>query len=181
MSLTESDFRARYPNASEATVRRCRETGVFADSTAGPVSLPSPAPKRPPNGKETAPKRPPAPKQSESREQQALIKWWDAACEDYELEPFDLMAFPLQGARTARNGARMKAEGMRAGTLDMFLAVPAGDYSGLWIELKAGKGRASPAQKSAIERLNQRGYLAVLCVGREEAQATIEEYLKWMA
>lgn len=88
-----------------------------------------------------------------------------------------LMAFPMQGGRSPRNGARMKAEGMRKGLPDMFLAVPKRGMSGLWIELKRPSGRASPEQVAFLEDLNRAGYCTFICYGFDQAKSAITNYL----
>ena len=120
---------------------------------------------------------------SESREQQALMKWWDAWHKSQALHRNLLMAFPLQGARTPRNGARMKREGCRKGTPDMLLAVPRGGCHGLWIEMKApdqlntSDGGVSEEQWDILHALNGQGYLTALTYSFGQAQDCIIKYL----
>jgi len=104
-------------------------------------------------------------------------------CKAWELPESLLMAFPLQGSRTPRNGARMKAEGMRRGTPDMFLAAPSGQAwgsgprNGLWIEMKSADGKQSPEQKAMAEVLKAQNYQYELCHSPEEAIQAISWYL----
>ncbi len=123
---------------------------------------------------------------SESRSQQAVIKWWSVKCREFRIAENLLMAFPLQGVRTVRNGARMKAEGMRRGTPDMFLAVKEGCLSdmwypkarpGLWIELKTPKGVISPHQNNMLALLTEQGFATAVCRSFDEAEKTIGRYL----
>lgn len=116
---------------------------------------------------------------NESKSQQALMQWWRIAHRGLGI-PYEelLMAFPLQGARSPQNGARMKAEGMRKGTPDLLLAVPRGGYSGMWIELKTLDGRVSEEQKAMLARLIGSGYHAVIARGWDQARQEIESYLK---
>lgn len=120
---------------------------------------------------------------SESREQQALMKWWDAWHKSHALHRNLLMAFPLQGARTPRNGARMKREGCRKGTPDMLLAVPRGACHGLWIEMKAPDqlktpdGGVSEEQWDILHALNGQGYATALTYSFGQAQDCIIKYL----
>lgn len=115
---------------------------------------------------------------NESAIQRSLMTWWDAAHKGLNVRRELLMAFPLQGARTPINGARMKAEGMRKGTPDMFLAVPRGHYGGLWIELKTLTGRLTSEQHTMLCLLIGAGYHAVVARGWDQARAEIETYLK---
>lgn len=116
--------------------------------------------------------------ESESSIQQRLMKWWRVAHRTLGVtDERLLMAFPLQGARTPRNGARMKAEGLRAGTPDMLLCVARGEYHGLWVELKKEGGKASDEQKAALIAFREQGYQAFLCIGYAQAENAIKDYL----
>ncbi len=114
---------------------------------------------------------------TESQEQQELIKWWALVCGTHKIPERLLMAFPLQGARTKQNGARLKAEGMRAGTPDLFLAVPRGKYHGLWVEMKTAKGVLSDAQKLMLADLDVQHYAAFACYSFDQASELIVKYL----
>ena len=114
---------------------------------------------------------------SESQLQQAVIKWWHHACSGFTIPEPMLMAFPLQAARSPRNGARMKAEGCRKGTLDMMLNVPRNGHPNLWIEMKTAKGVVSEEQEAMLHMLaDQRSKVAV-CRSAEEAIEVISDYL----
>ena len=70
------------------------------------------------------------------------------------------------------------AEGVRAGVPDLFLAVPAFGYNGLFIELKKPKGgRVSDKQTEFISELSEQGYRVTVCHGFIEAKQAIENYL----
>ena len=75
---------------------------------------------------------------SEHQEQSAVISWWALAHRQYGLPEFALFAIPNGGARDVITGARLKAEGVRRGVVDLMLAKPNGTFSGLFIEMKAG-------------------------------------------
>lgn len=78
----------------------------------------------------------------------------------------------------AKQMQRLKAEGLRNGTPDIFIAYPYGGYHGLFIEMKRQKGGTlSKEQKQWLERLNEQGYLAKRCNGWEAAKEVIECYL----
>jgi hypothetical protein len=68
--------------------------------------------------------------------------------------------------------------GVKKGVADFFLAIPYGNYHGLWIELKVGKGKLSVEQSEFLYRKNERGYLSVAIWGFEAAKETILSYLK---
>lgn len=86
-------------------------------------------------------------------------------------------AIPNGGVRSAAAGARMKAEGVKAGVPDLLLAVPRGTRHGLWVEMKTLKGKASKAQREMRERLLAQGYAVEIAHGYAAAKAIITEYL----
>lgn len=94
-----------------------------------------------------------------------------------------LFAIPNGGRRNAREAARLKAQGVKAGVSDLMLAIPSKEHHGLWIEMKKPivKGKVPPTsehQKTWIERMLFAGFEAKICYGFDQAKATIEEYLK---
>lgn len=115
---------------------------------------------------------------TESQEQKALIVWWSFAHQQFGVPETVLMACPSQAARSLRGGARMKAEGYRAGTPDLFLAIPRGERHGLFIEMKrCDGGTLSESQKLMLCDLGSQGYLTAVCHGAAAAKQTIAEYL----
>ena len=116
--------------------------------------------------------------QSEHSEQCKVIEWFELFSRTRGIEPFMLFAIPNGGARNAITGAMLKAEGVRPGIPDLFLAIPAFGFHGLFIEMKKRKtGVLSDAQKNFIYRLEDKGYCAVVCYGFDEAKREIEAYL----
>lgn len=112
---------------------------------------------------------------TEHAEQVALFRWWRAQYRS--LEPY-LLAIPNGGARNLITGAMLKAEGVRKGVPDIFLAYPSGGYHGLWIELKRrAHGYASTEQKFMLSALRSVGYDAAVCRGWDEAREKIRSYL----
>lgn len=117
--------------------------------------------------------------QIEHTEQVNLIKWWSLVHKQFGISEHLLFAIPNGGQRNIIVASKLKAEGVRPGVPDLFLAVPKKDYHGLFIEMKKPKGgRVSDSQKEMIDDLNQLNYLSVVCKGRNEAKAAIEQYLK---
>ncbi len=87
-----------------------------------------------------------------------------------------LFAIPDGGRRDAVTGAHLKAEGVRAGVPDMFLAGPRQNAPGLFPELKKQKGgRVSENRKTMHEALSQAGYPVCICRGWDEAKRAIED------
>jgi hypothetical protein len=113
----------------------------------------------------------------EHAEQAALMRWVELQARRYPALEM-LFAIPNGGRRDAVTGARLKAEGVKAGVPDLFLPWPAGGWHGLFIELKAPGGRPTPAQRRWIERLQAAGYRAEVCYGWEEAAVVLSDYLR---
>lgn len=118
-------------------------------------------------------------KTSEHQHQVALIEWFDAA---YPLLRGRLFAIPNGGQRNKVVAAKLKAEGVRSGVPDLFLPVPRRTSSGiflagLFIELKAGKNKPTPAQLDWLGWLGREGYAAFCCTGWDAARETIVDYL----
>jgi len=95
-----------------------------------------------------------------------------------------LIAIPNGGKRDIREAARLKQQGVKSGVSDLFLALPRGNYCGLWIEMKRpivkGKSRpkVSEMQNIWISKMVVVGYRAKVCYGFDEARELIEMYLK---
>lgn len=122
---------------------------------------------------------------SESQHQAALIRWLDsvAALRWPNLAMFD-GRLPYFHVRNEAARGRAWRPGNRKGVPDLFLAVPgaasngAGQRAhGLFVELKATGGRASPEQAAWIDYLTRAGYDARVCHGHAAAIAAIEEHL----
>ena len=115
---------------------------------------------------------------TEADEQKALFEWIEWAKPKYPAL-WNTFHIPNEGRRSLRYGREMVAQGMRSGVPDIFIASPARQYAGLFIEMKRRDGgRLSNEQKHWLDRLNRAGYLAVVCNGWEEARNVILEYLR---
>lgn len=115
---------------------------------------------------------------SEHEEQVMLIQYCDLMSRsnaDYGL----IFAVPNGGDRNIVTAGKLKAEGVKPGVPDLFLPVPRGIYSGLFIEMKRRKGgRVSREQISWISALISRGYKVVVCRGFDEARDALEAYME---
>lgn len=169
-----NDLHLRFPNAS-ASFLKLHGLGDVEPAKVPDAYALSKDPSEVPKPRTARPRSIPGP--SESQSQQALFKWWVIAHNQWGLPEHILMAFPLQGMRTARNGSRMKAEGMRRGTPDILLAAARGGYHCLWIELKSDQGRLSVAQKIMLQSLADQGHATVVCRSTALAILAIEGYL----
>lgn len=112
---------------------------------------------------------------SEHQEQVAVVEWFDLQYPDLRGR---LFAVPNGGHRHPAVGAKLKAEGVRSGVPDLWLPVPRHGFSGLVIELKAGRGRVTPEQDDWLNFLAGHGFAALLCRGSEAAIRTIRDYLQ---
>ena len=112
----------------------------------------------------------------EHAEQVALVTW--AKFESGRVPELALLfAIPNGGHRNKATAGKLKAEGVKAGVPDLCLPVARGHYHGLYIELKAKGGRATPDQRDWLIELGKQGYYTALCFGWEFAKETIEKYL----
>lgn len=114
---------------------------------------------------------------TEHQEQCAVISWWWRVHQRYGLPPFALFAVPNGGARDEITGARLKAEGVRRGALDLILAKPVAAYHGLFIEMKVGDNKPSEYQAAFITYLESVGYKATVHWNAPSAIHEIEDYL----
>lgn len=114
---------------------------------------------------------------SEHQEQAAVIQWWGSVCGRYGLPHFALFAIPNGGARDVITGARLKAEGVRPGCLDLMLAKPRSTFSGLFIEMKVGDNQPSDNQKAFISYLTAAGYKTAVHWSAADAMEEIAGYL----
>ena len=109
----------------------------------------------------------------------ALIQWRDTYARKHP-ELGLLFHVANGGKRNAREAQRLKAMGVLAGVSDYFLPVPNHRpvyCAGLWIELKAEKGRLSKAQDDWIEAMLKQGFAAHVCYGWVAAAREIADYL----
>lgn len=116
-------------------------------------------------------------KRGEDTEQMGVIDWTEWNTGRFpELKL--LFHIPNGGKRDAKEAARFKAMGVKAGVPDLCLPVPRGGYAGLYIEMKYGKNKTTDQQKEWIQNLTRQGYLVKVCWGGEAATAILEEYLQ---
>ena len=120
---------------------------------------------------------------SESTEQKAVISWFNIQYPKLRGCLFsNCNGAVLSGGKVARaiQMNRLKAEGLKCGVSDLFLAVPVNGFAGLWIEMKDIKKKisdVSPAQQAHIDQMIKMGYGAVWCAGAKQAIDTINGYL----
>lgn len=116
-------------------------------------------------------------KRGEDTEQMGVIDWaeWNAG-RFPELKL--LFHIPNGGKRDAREAARFKAMGVKAGVPDLCLPVPMNGFAGLYIEMKYGKNTPTDKQKEWIKALKEQGYKVTVCYSGVEATRELENYLQ---
>lgn len=88
---------------------------------------------------------------------------------------------PNGGHRLKKVAADLKGQGVAAGVPDLVLTMARGGYFGLYIEFKATPPNAAPVSDSQhkwIRKLNDQGYLAIVCRGHFDAMEQIRAYLR---
>lgn len=90
----------------------------------------------------------------------------------------NLFAIPNGGLRNRVVAAKLKRGGVKAGVLDVFLAVPSGKYHGLFIEMKAPGRKLTKDQVKFRDRASKQGYKVVVCYQADVAFKQILFYMK---
>ncbi len=120
---------------------------------------------------------------NEHKEQAAVVPWFKLQYPRYKNH---IIAIPngahLAGtvAQRAIKMRKMKAEGFKAGTSDLFIAVPKESFHGLWVEMKAtGKTKCSvsDSQWEHIYDMRSVGYEAYPAYGQDHAMQIIKDYM----
>lgn len=112
----------------------------------------------------------------EHKHQAALVEWAGyAAGADPRLRL--LYAIPNGGQRSKATAGKLKAEGVKPGVPDLCLPVAVGVWHGLYLEMKADRGRVSPEQREWLEALAAAGYAACVCYGWWAARYAVQLYL----
>lgn len=113
---------------------------------------------------------------SEHDTQAAFVDWCNWNLGKYPALRW-IHAIPNGGDRHRVVAAKMKAEGVKPGVLDMFLPVAQNGYHGLYIEFKHGRNKMSEAQKDFSSFVLSHGYQVALCYTVDEAIHAVETYL----
>ena len=112
----------------------------------------------------------------EATEQALLFQW--AALNAGRMPDLALMFHvPNGGTRNEIEAAHFKQQGVKPGVFDICIPAARGKFHGMFIEMKANRGRVSDDQKEWLTLLNNRGYHAVVCYGFEDARLEIETYI----
>lgn len=110
----------------------------------------------------------------EHRIQCACVKWFRL---QYPHLAKNLFAIPNGGWRNEVVAAKLKAEGVVAGVLDLCLLVARGDSHALFLECKTETGRLSSSQKEWIEKAKKQGYRCVMFRSLDDFMTIVNNYL----
>ncbi|MGE6387354.1 VRR-NUC domain-containing protein [Pseudomonas sp. NPDC078416] len=114
----------------------------------------------------------------EGLEQAALIKELELRLPDVASLIYHV---PNGGHRHKQVAVKLKGQGVKAGVPDLVLPMARGGYFGLYLEFKAtapNDAAVSASQHVWIRRLNDQGYLAIVCRGHFDAMEQIRAYLR---
>lgn len=118
---------------------------------------------------------------SEHNQQAAFVEWFKLQYPQYK---DCLIAIPngsyLGGKNKFAQVNKLKSEGFKPGTSDLFIAVPRGGKHGLWIEMKDVKKtlcNVSKEQRDHLELMANMGYEAIWCAGADAAKAATKVYM----
>lgn len=89
----------------------------------------------------------------------------------------NLFAVPNGGRRDKATGARLKAEGVKAGVADLILLRRNAHFAALLIEMKTPRGQQSQSQRDWQRAIERDGYKYVVCRSVEDFITTVNEYL----
>lgn len=113
---------------------------------------------------------------SEDTEQQAVVSW--ARMNSHAHKELELLHhIPNGGSRNKAEAVKLKRIGTKAGVSDLHLPVAKGIYTTLYIEMKYGDGKLSPAQKKFIYTAASYNNYCCICYSAEEAIKIIGEYI----
>ena len=119
-------------------------------------------------------KKPRKPAHEEHDIQAACVHWFDLTHPNMRL---NLFAVPNGGRRDKVTGARLKAEGVRAGVSDLILLKQRHGYGALLIEMKTPKGVLSQLQRVWRNHITKDGYKHVVCRSVQDFISEINDYL----
>ena len=112
-----------------------------------------------------------------NEEDRICCAYYAEACKLWPAESDALFHVPNGGKRALTTAKLFKRLGVTPGISDYFLAVPSGEYHGLWIEVKREGGTVSAEQKRWINLMRGFGYCAVVAYGYDECIEWTRAYL----
>lgn len=115
---------------------------------------------------------------SEHASQTALFCWSALPYIRSKYPELELMfAVPNGGHRDKRTASNLRAEGVKAGVLDIFLPVARRGAHGLWLEMKNGDNKLTDEQLRFGRKVTDQGYVVIVHYNWEGAVETLKWYL----
>ena len=115
---------------------------------------------------------------SEHAHQSALFCW--AALPESQIlypELQWMFAIPNGGERNRIVAAKLKAEGVKAGVLDIMLPVPRWGKHGMFLEMKVRPNKPTKEQNAFAEAMQAQGYYCAVAYSWEEGRTKLIAYL----
>ena len=141
------------------------------DTNTAPAENSSPVPTRKPTRSGKKPRR-----ESEHKEQVLLFQLLKANSGEYP-DLAKAFAIPNGGQRHLFVAAKLKAEGVKAGSPDICLPVARCGFHGFWGEMKVGKNDLTEHQQQRFNQLSEDGYL---CVVQWSAEAMLQSMIAYV-
>lgn len=116
-----------------------------------------------------------AKRKNKNPESEVCVALWDWFQLQYKNYKDRYLRFEVKQSSKI-NQVILKREGNKAGTSDIFLAVPQAGFCGLWLEVKADKGRLSDNQKSFQAEM-EGDYFCATGYGVDQCMDIINKYL----
>lgn len=83
-----------------------------------------------------------------------------------------------EGKRSIAGGARLKAQGLKAGIPDIHIPIGLKGYHSLYIELKVPPNKLTDSQVSMKKNLELEGNLCYVCYSLDEAMKVTTDYME---
>lgn len=114
------------------------------------------------------------PHEEEHHLQCACVQWFRLQYPDFS---GSLFAVPNGGRRDKVTGAKLKAEGVKAGVSDLVLLKQRHGCGALLVEMKTPSGRQSQSQRQWQRAVEADGYRYAVCRTIEDFITIVNEYL----
>lgn len=114
-------------------------------------------------------------KHNEDYLQMSCVRWFGLQYPEYARL---LHHSPNGGYRNAREAARFKAMGTRAGFPDLILLVARGGYHFLAVEMKTDKGKQSEFQREYERLITEQGGIYYVCRDIESFISIVNGYMQ---
>ncbi len=114
-------------------------------------------------------------KHEESDQQKIVVRWFRGYFPHWK----NLLHGSNSGINVGpRVGMRLSELGLCPGQPDLHIALPAGGYHGLYIEMKTKGGKVTAIQKEVHDDLRDQGHQVLVCWSSDEAIKAILDYLR---